>query len=385
MRILIFIHSLSCGGAERVAASLSWYWAERGHKVTVVTLERVDQDFYHLHPQVRRVALELAGKSRNVLEAVGANLRRMLALQKVLKYEAPDVVLSMMTRANVLAILAARGLACSVVVSERTYPPQCYLGRVWEWLRRWSYGLSEAVVALTHESADWLRRHTSARRIAIIPNPVSWPLSCQPGPVEPESLFPESRKIVLAVGRLTFEKGFDLLLKAFALVGSTRPEWGLVILGNGPERRSLEELARSLGIADRLFLLGQVGNIGSWYARAEFYVMSSRFEGFPNALVEAMAYGCPAVSFDCDTGPRDIIRHEVDGLLVAPGDVQALASAMARLMDDETLRSRFCAKAVEARDRFSIERIGAMWDRLFEEVTSGRRGMDLTGNAQFNL
>lgn len=100
--------------------------------------------------------------------------------------------------------------------------------------------------------------------------------------------------------------------------------------------------------------------------------MSSRFEGFPNSLVEALAAGCPAVSFDCDTGPRDIIRHETDGFLVPPGDIQALAAAIARLMDDEILRNRFGTRAVEARERFSIEHIGAMWDKLFDEVTHGR-------------
>jgi len=383
MKILIFIHSLSCGGAERVVASLSWYWAERGHTVTLVTLAGIEQDFYSLHPQVKRIALKLAGESGSLGAALGANLRRIWALHQVLKHELPDVVLSMMTTANVLAILAGTGLPCSVVVSERIHPPQFYLGRVWEWLRRWSYGLSDAVVALTRESADWLRQHTTARWIAIIPNPISWPLSCQPPVVEPQFLFPNNRKLILAVGRLASQKGFDLLLKAFARVASTRPDWDLVILGEGPERGSLEELAKSLGILNRVYLLGKVGNVGDWYARAQFYVMSSRFEGFPNTLVEALAYGCPAVSFDCDTGPRDIIRHEIDGLLVAPGDIEALASAMARLMDDEMLRSRLSAKAVEARERFSIERIGAMWDRLFEEVAHGRNRLYIRTDASF--
>jgi glycosyltransferase involved in cell wall biosynthesis len=100
--------------------------------------------------------------------------------------------------------------------------------------------------------------------------------------------------------------------------------------------------------------------------------MSSRFEGFPNTLAEAMAHGLPAVSFDCDTGPRDIIRHEVDGLLVPPGDLDALTEALARLMADDALRQQYAARAVEVRQRFSMERVAGMWETLFEELLSGR-------------
>ena len=113
---------------------------------------------------------------------------------------------------------------------------------------------------------------------------------------------------------------------------------------------------------------GRAGTGGEWYERADLYVMSSRFEGYPNTLAEAMAHGLAAVSFDCDTGPRDIIRHEVDGLLVPPGDVAALTAALDRLMDDATLRQQFAERAVDARRRFSMERIAGTWEDLFKEI-----------------
>ncbi len=113
------------------------------------------------------------------------------------------------------------------------------------------------------------------------------------------------------------------------------------------------------------------GNVGDWYQRADLYVMSSRFEGFPNTLVESMAHECAAVSYDCDTGPRDIIRHGVDGLLVSPvGDVPALAEALHQLMQDDEVRQRMRQRAIEIRERYSLKAILTLWDKLFNEAVS---------------
>jgi len=123
-------------------------------------------------------------------------------------------------------------------------------------------------------------------------------------------------------------------------------------------------------LAGRVFLPGWIGNLGEWYERADLYVMSSRFEGFGNTLAEALSYGLAAVSFDCDTGPRDIIRHEVDGLLVPPENVARLSNALDRLMGDPVLRQSFGKRAIEVRERFSMERIAGMWEQLFLDVKS---------------
>ena len=134
--------------------------------------------------------------------------------------------------------------------------------------------------------------------------------------MKPDSVCRPGRKVLLAVGRLEVEKGFDWLIDAFSALATKYPEWDLVILGEGSLRATLEKQVQTSGLARRVFLPGRVGNVGDWYERANLYVMSSRFEGFGNTLGEAMAYGLPAVSFDCETGPRNIIRHETDGLLV---------------------------------------------------------------------
>lgn len=366
MNLLIVIHSLHSGGAERVTANLANHWAAQGWQVTVVTLTSTAQDFYQLHPAVQRITLDVAGDSGNVLAAIGNNLRRAHALRRVLTQVRPNVALALMATANILLALAAMGLKGVVTVgSERTYPPSIPLGRAWEILRFYLYGHLHAVVALTTESSAWLCQHTRARRIPVIPNPVIWPLAAQI-PHLPLPGQAKGQRTLLAVGRMSEEKGFHLLIPIFERLAPDFPDWRLTILGDGPGRPALQAQIASAGLQGRISLPGRAGNVGQWYGAADLYVMSSRFEGFPNTLVEAMAYGLPAVSFDCDTGPRDIIRHEVDGLLVPAGDVAGLESALRELMGNASLRKQFGLRAEEVRGRFAIARIANMWQELFE-------------------
>lgn len=372
-KLLLFVSSLSSGGAERVTANLATHWAGKGWQVTVVTLSDAECDFYQLPASVRRIGLRLLHDSPNVVFGLFNGLRRIVALRRVLQEIQPDVALAMMDKNNILLASAAAELPEIVCIgSERIHPPQYPVGRMWEWLRRQTYRGLDAVVALTEESAAWLRRHTSARRVPVIPNPVPYPLPAHAPRLEPPARTTEDERLLLAVGRLADQKGFDLLIAAFQKLAARFPRWRLFILGEGPLRAALMQQTAAAGLTGWVAMPGRAGNVGAWYAAADLYVMSSRFEGFPNTLAEAMAHGLPAVSFDCDTGPRDIIRHELDGLLVPPGDVDALARALARLMADDGLRQRYAARAVEVRERFSMGRIAGMWEELFEELLHGK-------------
>lgn len=371
MKILVFIHSLSGGGAERVTTSLAAHWAKKGRSITVVTLTSSDCDFFELHSDVKRIALNLADDSGNMLVGLVQNLRRIIALRRVIRQTEPDLAIGMMATANVLLALATLGLSpLRSIGSERTHPPAYPLGILWNWLRRVSYMRLTAVTALTYESAVWLKEHTGARLVAVIPNPTSWPLPTQAPRIIPESFCDSGRQMLLAVGRLSEEKQFDVLLDAFRALADQYPSWDLVILGEGPLRPMLHAQLRMMSLDHRVFLPGRAGNMRDWYERADLFVMSSRFEGFPNALVEALAHGLPAVSFDCDTGPRDIIRSEVDGLLVPGNDVVKMTAALARLMGDADLRARYAERAVEARERFSMGKIAKMWEELFDKVVT---------------
>jgi glycosyltransferase involved in cell wall biosynthesis len=367
-RVAFVIYSMGGGGAERVAANLANHWAGAGWDITIVTFAPRSLDFYDLHPAITRVALDLVGDSRNPVHGLWRNLRRMRALRHVLRKSRPAVALGLMTGANVLLSIAAYGLPVRVIGSEHVHPPKFPLSPLWERLRKHCYGRLDALAVLTRESAAWFQANTTAHLVAVIPNPAPWPLLGQEPRVSPESVCMAGRKVLLAVGRLVEQKGFDWLLSAFRTVGQRHSQWDLVILGDGPLRAALELQVKSEGLDGRVFLPGHVGNLAEWYERADLYVMSSRYEGFGNTLAEAMAHGLAAVSFDCDTGPRDIIRHEIDGLLVAPGEPASLAAAMDRLMADRDLRHQFAARAMDARDRFSVQWIARRWEELFAQV-----------------
>src|SRR3546814_123713 len=183
--LMIVIHSLSGGGAERVAADLSAYWVQRGYKVTLVTQAHANTDAYPLHAAVKRYALGTAGSSGGRVSAVLANLRRVWSLRQLIKREQPTVVLGMMTTASVLAIAAARGQRCRVIATEHTHPPSQELPAMWERLRRWAYPQACAVVALTSGTAAWLEKNVPGSRLTVIPNAVRWQMVRAEPVIEP--------------------------------------------------------------------------------------------------------------------------------------------------------------------------------------------------------
>jgi len=176
------------------------------------------------------------------------------------------------------------------------------------------------------------------------------------------------RHRAIAMGRLVPQKGFDLLIEAFASLAATHPAWDLVIWGEGPERPALEALVGHYGLEGRVSLPGFSHQVAEEYATAELFVLSSRYEGFALVLLEAMASGLPCVAFDCPSGPGELIDDEVNGILVPVGDVGGLADAMNRLMGAPAERDRFGRTAVAVRDQFSAARIMSEWDALLADV-----------------
>jgi glycosyltransferase involved in cell wall biosynthesis len=372
MKIVVYLYSLGGGGAERVSSLLMHHWLQAGHEVTLLTLALSDTDHYPMDPRIQRQTLKMAANSKGLVAAVFNNVRRLYALRDALRRIQPDVTLSMMNTANVHLALVGGGVGGCRIGSERTYPPAATSGRLWSLLRRLSYRRLDAVVAQTAQAADWLHRHAGCTHVPVIPNPVAWPLARHDPHIDVQAHLKAGRNTVLAVGRLAPEKQFNHLVAVFGELASRYAHWDLVILGEGQERGILESQVFALGLRGRVHLPGRAGNPGDWYVAAQLFVMCSAYEGFPNTLVEALAAGLPAISYDCDTGPRDVIRDGVDGLLVPANDQAGLKAAISRLMADSAERNSMAEKAVQVRERFALRCISKQWDELLQSLLDRR-------------
>ncbi|MFN3076184.1 MAG: glycosyltransferase family 4 protein [Alphaproteobacteria bacterium] len=356
-RLTLVVSSLGAGGAERVLTALANAWAGKGLAVTILTLDDGQPSFYSLHPSLVRHSLGVLGASRSRVGAVVANLRRVWRLRQAIRESRPDAVLSFMDQTNVLTVLACLGLGLTVVVSEHTDPAVRFNGRLWHALTGLTYPLATAVVALTETAAAYLRTHTG-RDVVSIPNPVTVTI-----PTAEEGTGGPPSQILAAMGRFSREKGFDILLEAFAIVAPRHPDWTLILLGDGPERRHLEADIDRLGLRERVRLPGQVSQPAGILRRSGLFVCPSRVEGFGMALCEAMACGLPVIATDTD-GPKAIVRHGENGLLVPGENPGAMARALDEMMSDPALRNRLGQQATEIADRFSLERILPQWESL---------------------
>lgn len=370
MRITFVINALEAGGAERVLTTVANCWAARGWRVTVISLDDgKTPPFYEFHPAIEHRPLGLAAISNSVLDGFRNNARRISGLRKAIRASEPDAVISFIDKTNVLTLLALLATSIPVIVSERTDPNRIRIRRSWNLLRRLTYLAARHIVVQT-ETAKAFFPISLQRRVSIIPNPVVLP-RFDKADRPPDSSHP-ARKAVIGLGRLAEVKGFDLLVRAFAIAAPAQPDWDLEIWGDGPQRPLLENLTTELELDGRVRMPGVTRDPFGQLKRADLFVLPSRVEGFPNALCEAMASGLPVVSFDCESGPRHIIRNGVDGLLVPQGDVQALAEAMNRLMSSPEERSRLAGRAPEVLERFGLEHVISMWEHIIEEVCNGR-------------
>lgn len=360
-RILWCISSLSAGGAERAITELANAFVDSGHSVAVLTLAASGSDHYQLDERIERISLNVIWDSMSPWQSLEGNWRRIRMIRRAVQSYQPDVIISFIEQNNIRMLAATIGFPCPVIVSERTDPRRHRVGDVWNMARRLLYPLAARVVVQTESVAEWARIITRAKQVRVVSNFVR----TMPSPLLGNA---REKTSLLAVGRLDSEKGFDVLLQAFALSGLSQHEIQLTILGEGPERKGLERLARELGVFHAVLMPGVVLDPERWMGRASVYVLPSRYEGFPNALLEAMAMGCPVIAADCDSGPREIIQHGENGLLVPVGNIDALAAALQQLFNDEALRQRLSTAAVKVRERYSKKAIVSQWERLIEEV-----------------
>ena len=361
----MIIRSLTFGGAEQVMSLMGRYWVERGVKVSVITCNLPDDvDFYHLHPAIKRIQLPLSHPT--LMSKIGFpwNIR---ALRKHIKNEGNPVVLSFMDRSNVPALLATRGLGVKVIVAERIDPTTQQYNFWRRFFMRRCYPLADAVTVLTENvKKKWADCFISPHKVHVIHNPVRY----QDIGEETPDWLPE--KFICCMGRLHKQKGFDLLFDILPQVFEKYPKHHLVILGEGIHRSQLEEQAARLGLSRQILMPGFLSNPHAIMRKADLFVFPSRWEGFPNALLEAMSLGLPVISFDCPSGPGVIIDNEITGILAPPEDSSALQTQILRLLDEPRLRAALGRQASwHINQACKLETIMNAWEQLIDRVMLG--------------
>jgi GalNAc-alpha-(1->4)-GalNAc-alpha-(1->3)-diNAcBac-PP-undecaprenol alpha-1,4-N-acetyl-D-galactosaminyltransferase len=370
MKILLVIPTLLGGGAERVVVILSQAFVDKGHDVTIITLSGKDTDFYPLPIGVTRIALDILKDSSNMIDGLRGNFRKSLILRNAVCKLNPDVVISHLNSTNVLTIISLLNSGYPVIVTEHSHPKINLMGPIWTGLRRLTYPYANKVVSVSQgvsDAFDWLPSHLKS----VIYNPFR-SIPHKPTYIDIPPGADIGKKWIISMGRFVHAKGFDILLPAFASIIAKHQDWQLIILGDGELREELEKLKENLGLSTQAILPGAVKNPFPILQAAKLFVMSSRNEGFPMAPGEALACGLPVISTDCPSGPSEIIRSGIDGILVPTEDVSALAFAMDSLMSNEEQRQRLASFAPEVTARFSLEKIVENWESLIEEVIKNK-------------
>jgi glycosyltransferase involved in cell wall biosynthesis len=355
VNIAFVIPGLGPGGAERVATLLCDFWAAEGHAITVITFESDDTaPFYTLDQRVavRRLAASAGEGSPRLLN----NLNRISRLRTLLRELRPDAVVAFTTDANVITLLATRGLGVPVIISERNQPDRPGLARVHRLARRFTYPFADAVVVQTDDIASWIRKRFRVP-VHVVPNPV------RVGTLRSQRKNAD-RPLLIALGRLAAQKGFDILIEAFARVTAKHPDWQLVIYGDGPDRADLERLRDALSLQGKVSLPGLTRNVDGAFAEASLFALPSRFEGYPNALLEALAAGLPVIATSSPGGAAEILADGKYGMLVPPGDAGALASALDAIMSDTALREAYASRATDAVAELNVEWVSHRWLEL---------------------
>lgn len=358
--VQIIINSLVNGGAERVAVNLAEFLVTKGCSVTIITIDSKKTDFYRVIDGIKRLSIDMAGHSGGIWKFTRV-FNRMLALRRIFKEQSPDMVIGIMTTSAVLCICSAFGLKVKVAISERNNPYKKQIPIFWDIMRKLLYKFSYIQIAQTQACKKWFKNITKTKNVVVIPNAVKYPLPVYEPILMPQECFNNSINVILAIGRLHHQKGFDLLIEAYLKSMRDMPQHRLVILGEGEERNNLEKVIKERAATNIIYLPGRVGNIGEWYMRADIFVMSSRYEGFPNALLEAMASGCACISFDCETGPNEIIVNGENGVLVPAGNTTKLSNAIKSLSLNKDLRKILSKEAVKIRMKYSEQNIYKKW------------------------
>ncbi|MEC7264095.1 MAG: glycosyltransferase family 4 protein [Bacteroidota bacterium] len=353
MKIDFVINSLIAGGAERVMVLLADHFASKGHDVTIITFNEPEE--FKFSDNVKRVRLHHGKISNHTIRSI-----KNLTSYYRRKNNRPNVIIPFMTHGNFIGILVGRLLGIKVLSSEHNNHLK-KTDRIGHFTKKYLYRYSNALTVLTSFDVEYYKKNGA--KVYIMPNPCSFNIL--------ENRENPREKVAVAVGNLDryHHKGFDNLIPLIAPVLKENPEWRLKIVGAGKDGLIfLTDLAETHGISEQVEFTGFSSNVAEIMKKSEIFILSSRFEGLPMVMLEAMSQGLACVSYNCKTGPSDIIQDGVNGLLVEDQDQEAMANALRRIINDGELRSMLGKQALGSLERFDMNAIYENYLKIFKEI-----------------
>lgn len=355
MKIAFILHSLKSGGAERAVSNLSLEM-QKNHQVSVVLFDSTDIGYEY---GGLLVDIKSPSKSNLINKAINI-IKRAYLLNRLFKKEKYDAIFSFMEAAGFPSVIANKNTIVSIHDNPESLP------KIYIPFLPFIYPFALKTVACSLVGEEKLKNNYRLKNTTTIFNSVDLEMAKQ----KSNEIIPHKRPFILAAGRLNKQKGFDILINTFFKC-KANTELDLYILGEGEERVSLDKLIKKLGLENRVFLKGQVNNPYAYYAAAEFFVLSSRHEGFPNILIEALSCECPCISFDCETGPNEIIIPNKNGLLVEPENENELCKAIDLLHFNPSLRHKLKLNTLQSIQHLGIDKISKEWLKLIPQRTEG--------------
>ncbi len=359
-KIIFYIDCMYHGGAQRVMANLIEYMYDRGYEVILINdfVQEKGKPQYQIPEGVRRIYLRESINGNKILK----NIVRIRNLRKTVAKEKPDVVLSFLGRPNKRLLIATVGLKVKKTVSVRNDPEKEYGSSKREkWETGMLFRLADGCVFQTEDAAAYFPKSVQ-KRAKIILNPVGGQFYSTKRKAE--------LKDIIAVGRLEAQKNHKLLIDAFSDISDEFPEEDLIICGDGPLRIELESYAKEIGLEDRVHFLGDIENVEQVLSGAKLFVLSSEYEGLPNALMEAMAMGVPCISTDCPCGgPGTLIKNGYSGFLIRCDDRKQLADAISKLLGDTDAAKAIGENAKKRAQDFRAEKIYGEWEDYLGNIS----------------
>lgn len=356
--IVFVLGGITSGGAERVASRLMHYWTKKGWDITLIVGNKPEEDFYQLPEGIKRIVIDTGSPSSNKIVGLMKNAPYVWQLRQAMKTLPSKNVLSFLTRTNIHTILACIGLKKHVIISERNDTTREEHLWPWPFLRKILYRYADIVTANSEIALRGMKGYVNKNKLKIVHNPVSIPEKTA-NPCESQS--------ILNVGRLVFQKAQHLLIEALSIMDEEKINgWELNILGIGEEEKNLKNLTKNKQLSDIVTFHGWVSDIHKVYQNAGIFVLTSKYEGTPNALLEAMSYGLPCIISDTLPGAMELIEDGKTGLVFSSGDSVDLANKLLILMDNPDLRTKLGKNARERIKPYTLKNVITIWEGLLE-------------------